>query len=463
MIESVRIRNFKSLLDVDIDLGHFTVIVGANGSGKSNLIKALEFLSAIPRSGVAAAVNRYGGFKELVPKSVSSTELRKTHVTFKYRVRLPAPPGYERDLPPLYVDHFLDLAYSPREIVRVAREELVFHQVLTLAEILQAGPEDEIEYGPELYEPSTFTLSRGPRGAIAFSADPPLSMKVSKYLAWFGLPYLQESITTFAELSSLLDFLSGKRNQQKDATEERIRRNQSFLDPETKIVISQAPQARVFQLSVASIMRFDLRLGELRTEQDVSDSPSLSPVGNNMPSVLRHLRSDPDRKRSWNRILNTLTAIAPHVVSMGSKPLRTGKEFVEFEERGAGRKVESWESSDGTLRALAILLALETHPGSDTLLIEEPEQNLHPWAVRSIIDHIREVIEDRDLQVILTTHSPQVLERVYPEEVLVSSRSEIEGTKLNDLQDVLPNSKIHMGEVADLWVKGLLGGVPSDE
>ena len=182
-----------------------------------------------------------------------------------------------------------------------------------------------------------------------------------------------------------------------------------------------------------------------------------------MPSVVRHIRSNPDAKVSLSRILSTLGAIAPHVLTMRSSSLRTGKEFIEFMESFTKRSVESWESSDGTLRALAILLALETHRESSTILIEEPEQNLHPWAIRAIIKHIREVIKERGVQVIITTHSPQVLEQVHPEEVLVATRTEEVGTKFRTLEEMLPHSKIVMGEVADLWVKGLLGGVPSYE
>jgi predicted ATPase len=179
-----------------------------------------------------------------------------------------------------------------------------------------------------------------------------------------------------------------------------------------------------------------------------------------MPSILRHLYSDSKSDASWERILSTLRTIAPHVEAVTSSSLRTGKEFVEFRERVTNRGIESWESSDGTLRALAILLALETSR-SGVVLIEEPEQNLHPWAVRTIVEHIRAVIEERKIQVILTTHSQQVLERAHPSEVLVVSRKEGEGTKFQTLQQVLPNSNISMGEVGELWVQGLLGGVPS--
>ncbi|MGB0388766.1 MAG: AAA family ATPase, partial [Ardenticatenaceae bacterium] len=134
------------------------------------------------------------------------------------------------------------------------------------------------------------------------------------------------------------------------------------------------------------------------------------------------------------------------------------------DQRGTGSlNIDSWELSGGTARALGILLALETHPEDGTLLIEEPEQSLHPWAIRAVMEHIREVACERNIQVILTTHSPMVLERVYPEEVRIVERSEQKGTIFKTIKEILPYSDIAMGEVGELWVHGLLGGVPSYE
>ena len=46
MIERLTVRTFKSLEDVTVDLGLVNVFIGANGSGKSNLLEALGVLSA---------------------------------------------------------------------------------------------------------------------------------------------------------------------------------------------------------------------------------------------------------------------------------------------------------------------------------------------------------------------------------------------------------------------------------
>lgn len=46
MIEKIHIQNFKSLYDVEIILGRVNLFIGENGSGKSNLLEALVFVSA---------------------------------------------------------------------------------------------------------------------------------------------------------------------------------------------------------------------------------------------------------------------------------------------------------------------------------------------------------------------------------------------------------------------------------
>ena len=53
MISELKIRNFKSLESVDLKLGHFNLLVGANASGKSNFLDALRFLQGVSSSGLS--------------------------------------------------------------------------------------------------------------------------------------------------------------------------------------------------------------------------------------------------------------------------------------------------------------------------------------------------------------------------------------------------------------------------
>jgi predicted ATPase len=67
--------------------------------------------------------------------------------------------------------------------------------------------------------------------------------------------------------------------------------------------------------------------------------------------------------------------------------------------------------SDGTLRALGVLVALFAGTGGtlSTVGIEEPESALHPAATRVLLDALRDASERR--QVIVTSHSPDLLDR----------------------------------------------------
>ena len=84
MIETIHVKNFKSIIDDNIKLKGLTVIIGPNGSGKSNLIKALDFLATILNNNTVAAVNKYGGFTGIVPKAIQTKDFRKTQIEFEY-------------------------------------------------------------------------------------------------------------------------------------------------------------------------------------------------------------------------------------------------------------------------------------------------------------------------------------------------------------------------------------------
>ena len=466
MIEYIELENFRSILHDSIEFDHITVLIGANGSGKSNLVKALEFLSELPRSGIAVAVNSQGGANGIIPKVFSRSRVPKAIVSIKYRARMPAPPKYPTKYKSkLLVDHSIKFRFPPGQVLYVEEEELTFHQVLSIAMCLwdnkafkNLGTDDASHPSHD----STFSIIRPRKGDPIFKEDPPVNADtLPVYVRALGLPFLEKQVKSREDLIKRVSGMWEHRRKSGSHYRGMRRYQYSFLDPDITTILGFSPQFMTFHSDQSDIRRYDLLLNELRVEQAPSKSRQLTRTGENMPTVLREMSSDPNRRRSWKRLQNTFSSLAPHIFGMRPASLRTGKEFVEFVESKTGRGVESWESSDGSLRALAILLAIETAMEGDTILIEEPEQNLHPWAVRDLMDHLREAAKERELQVVMTTHSQHVLERVKPEEVRVAIRTIAEGTKFHKIKDLLPHSDIHMGEVGEMWVKGLLSGVPT--
>lgn len=93
-------------------------------------------------------------------------------------------------------------------------------------------------------------------------------------------------------------------------------------------------------------------------------------------------------------------------------------------ERDPSAKRKQWfdaaQESDGTLRVAGMMAALLQQPRPELVAIEEPELTVHPGAIRLLYDYIREASVGG--QVVLTTHSPDLLSLLSADEVRVVDR-----------------------------------------
>ena len=152
----------------------------------------------------------------------------------------------------------------------------------------------------------------------------------------------------------------------------------------------------------------------LRTMQNLDEGMRLCSDGSNAGSVLREIqRESPD---TWKRILELLESIVPGTI--GVQPKKYGNKLtLEFTQDWAQPKpvkFEAFNMSDGTLRALGLLVAIFQRPAPSLLVIEEPEATIHPGALGSILDVLRHA--GRFMQVVVTTHSPDVLDAKWIED-----------------------------------------------
>jgi predicted ATPase len=93
---------------------------------------------------------------------------------------------------------------------------------------------------------------------------------------------------------------------------------------------------------------------------------------------------------------------------------------VQFFVRGLRQPIDVYSAPHGLLVALLHLCAIASAPDGGALAIDEPENGLHPYAIRTLMDLARARAEAKDVTVLLATHSPVVLntfntepERVY--------------------------------------------------
>ncbi len=146
----------------------------------------------------------------------------------------------------------------------------------------------------------------------------------------------------------------------------------------------------------------------LRGMQDPDGGLRLHTDGSNAASVLREIqRESPD---DWELISKVLEGITPGTT--GVQPKKHGNKLtLEFKQdwgKTEPVKFEAFNMSDGTLRTLGLLTAICQPQKPSLLVVEEPEATIHLGALGSIMDVLRHAA--RFMQVVVTTHSPDVLD-----------------------------------------------------
>lgn len=176
---------------------------------------------------------------------------------------------------------------------------------------------------------------------------------------------------------------------------------------------SGRPEFRPVYDALSTMGFYNLDPSRMRDLQDPDPGHLLRGDGGNLAAVLREVsRNDPKAKE---RIEDYLKNVVPAVLSIDHREVAP-KETIELRQDVGQPKPWVWlpqNMSDGTLRALGILLAAyhgRTKGGRRVRLIgiEEPEVAIHPGAVQALGEALSKASER--VQVLLTTHSPDLLD-----------------------------------------------------
>lgn len=134
--------------------------------------------------------------------------------------------------------------------------------------------------------------------------------------------------------------------------------------------------------------------------------------GRNLSSVLLAITQDAQSKQNLLSWVQELTPMDPVDFEFPADP--AGRVLATLIERNK-QKITLASASDGTLRFLAFLAAfLGPHPSS-FYFFEELENGIHPTRVSLLVGLIESHVKSRNIQVVATTHSPQLLGRLSKE------------------------------------------------
>lgn len=166
---------------------------------------------------------------------------------------------------------------------------------------------------------------------------------------------------------------------------------------------------------LAGMRTYRIEPAALRALQDPDGGSLLRSDGRNAASVLREIRRK-SRKEDWARICELLECVVPGTVEVQPKKLgnKLTLAFTQTREGSAPIKFDAFSMSDGTLRVLGMITAVFQRSKPSLLVIEEPEASIHPGALGSVLDVLR--LAGSSTQVIVTTHSPDVLDAEWIED-----------------------------------------------
>ena len=197
----------------------------------------------------------------------------------------------------------------------------------------------------------------------------------------------------------------------------------------------------------------------VRQAQPMRDNLRLKPDGSNLAPFLRFLRRR--HLKHYDRIVETVRLVAPFFgdfVYRGDPGERVELEW--FEIGDPDTPFGPRQLSDGTLRfiCLSVLLLQPTSLQPDTILLDEPELGLHPYALNVIAGLLKQASERR--QVIVSTQSVELINALEPEDIVVVNRKEgesvFERLSSENLADWL--SEYSLGEI---WKRSIIGGRPT--
>ncbi|HPO16123.1 MAG TPA: AAA family ATPase [Candidatus Hydrogenedentes bacterium] len=202
-------------------------------------------------------------------------------------------------------------------------------------------------------------------------------------------------------------------------------------------------------------------LASLRRDWPVRDRLELRGNAENIAAFLLQLREKfQDR---YSLLKDTIRLIAPFFDDFVLEPESNGKgETVrlEWHQNGSDFPFQPSQFSDGTLRFICLATALLQPDPPATIVVDEPELGLHPYALSLLANLIESASEHT--QIIVSTQSPQLLDHFQPETVVIVRRQAGESV-FERLDTAALHEWMEEYSVSELWRKNVFQGGPSHE
>ncbi|RCV63658.1 putative ATPase [Methanophagales archaeon] len=432
-IKKIIVSNFKSFEEVEIEVGKFNVLIGANASGKSNFINILQFLKDIVENGLDNAISMQGGVDYIrnINIGVSKNLSVELHIDSKDKPVKSLGFGKEDD----------------ERLIRISAHEFTYKFSIQfnksgrgykVADERLVANCDFVEARLEKKERKISEKEKIGEGEIIFIND--------KGRVKSDLKSVDGSITKddlILPSFSKKEFLEGK-----------LSLKELFIG--APIFFPLLPPIS-FGISdffrAISIYDLDPKLSKKATL--ITGKTELEPDGSNLAIVLKNIL---ENKKKRERLSSLIKDILPFIEDITVEKLADKSLLASLKEVYSGKKfLPAPLLSDGTINITALIIALyfEEKP---LIIIEEPERNIHPYIISKVIEMMKDVSERRKKQIIVTTHNPEVVRYTDIENIVLVHRDDNGFTQISrpakkeEVKIFLENK---MG-IEELYVQNLL-------
>ena len=399
MLTALRLQNFKNFADETLHMGPFTIIVGANASGKSNIRDALRFLHGVGRGYTLADIlgGKYGAGGQVEwgqIRGAPAEVIRQGKDHFKLEVALALQESHE----------------SLRSVLGLSSDQsTIAYTVLAKPNGRQGGAfrvgQEELYAWPRLPESGS-----SPRQAIQ-------SLDLAFIRAFAGTsntfytssPYAPDPVRDQDDEHHLQIRLAKVAGQRKYGHRIAVRPDQPAL--------TQIGEHRQVRKAHKYLVRHVA--GSLGNMRFLDPSPArmcepafpgqtvLGDGGENLPTVLKAICDDPRRRETLLEWTRELTPMDVADFEFPEDPVSRRVQLFIREKNG--NKVSGHSASDGTLRFLGILAALLGTDRPGLYVFEEIDRGIHPSRQHLLVELIESQTTGGGIQVVTTTHSPDLL------------------------------------------------------
>ncbi len=406
MLQSLRIENFKSFKNTTLKLSPFTLMIGANASGKSNAIEAL-CLTNLLANGLE--------LKNISSKLSQDLNFRGSELTF-----------FEED------NNKISFALNFTKLEKENAAELQFtleKQTLTNEAPTFHIHEEVFSYNNDLvYSKVIFP-----------PYDNQLGRKYNVTITGKNSPMITDTANTLQLYTA--NILDSIRDHDLKTTPVKDKTIQTITELQKLFILNVNPHKMRGYVSSKSL--------ELQSD------------GENLSAILFELCKNKENKELLLKLIGSIpeqniTDIKFIETERGDVMLRLVENF-----SGKERLVDAPFLSDGTLRALAIGAYTLFMQEGTMLVIEEIDNGIHPSRVKHLFNEISTLAAKRKVQILMTSHNPALLDSVPANElenVLVCYRDKEDGdsrlTRLGDLNQY--SELVAQGSLGTIVTNGLV-------